>query len=78
MRRGDGAQLRLKELFHVGRPLAERLDGLVNNAGIAVTGPLEHLPRSEEHTSELQSPEVISYAVSLDRKSTRLNSSHPK
>ena len=25
--------------------------------------------RSEEHTSELQSPVVISYAVSLDRKS---------
>ena len=25
--------------------------------------------RSEEHTSELQSPSVISYAVSLDRKS---------
>src|SRR6184192_1825891 len=32
--------------------------------------------RSEEHTSELQSPIDISYAVSLDRKSTRLNSSH--
>src|SRR5689334_6739039 len=25
----------------------ERLDGLVNNAGIAVTGPLEHLPLDE-------------------------------
>ena len=33
-------------------------------------------PRSEEHTSELQSLSAISYAVSLDRKSTRLNSSH--
>ena len=34
--------------------------------------------RSEEHTSELQSPLIISYAVfCLDRKSTRLNSSHP-
>ena len=32
--------------------------------------------RSEEHTSELQSLTAISYAVSLDRKSTRLNSSH--
>ena len=32
--------------------------------------------RSEEHTSELQSLKRISYAVSLDRKSTRLNSSH--
>src|SRR6056300_415514 len=32
--------------------------------------------RSEEHTSELQSHSEISYAVSLDRKSTRLNSSH--
>ena len=32
--------------------------------------------RSEEHTSELQSLSAISYAVSLDRKSTRLNSSH--
>ena len=32
--------------------------------------------RSEEHTSELQSHACISYAVSLDRKSTRLNSSH--
>ena len=32
--------------------------------------------RSEEHTSELQSHSNISYAVSLDRKSTRLNSSH--
>ena len=32
--------------------------------------------RSEEHTSELQSLFTISYAVSLDRKSTRLNSSH--
>ena len=32
--------------------------------------------RSEEHTSELQSLRLISYAVSLDRKSTRLNSSH--
>src|SRR3989337_2233961 len=31
--------------------------------------------RSEEHTSELQHGS-ISYAVSLDRKSTRLNSSH--
>src|SRR3989337_230283 len=31
--------------------------------------------RSEEHTSELQYGS-ISYAVSLDRKSTRLNSSH--
>ena len=31
---------------------------------------------SEEHTSELQSLRLISYAVSLDRKSTRLNSSH--
>ena len=34
------------------------------------------LARSEEHTFELQSPVVISYAVSFDRKSTRLNSSH--
>ena len=25
----------------------ERLDGLVNNAGIAITGPLEHLPLAE-------------------------------
>src|SRR5881394_4182198 len=33
--------------------------------------------RSEEHTSELQSHHPISYAVfCLDRKSTRLNSSH--
>ena len=32
--------------------------------------------RSEEHTSELQSLKRISYAVSLIRKSTRLNSSH--
>src|SRR3954465_1736225 len=31
--------------------------------------------RSEEHTSELQSHDNL-YAVSLDRKSTRLNSSH--
>src|SRR3954465_2075136 len=31
--------------------------------------------RSEEHTSELQSHDNP-YAVSLDRKSTRLNSSH--
>src|SRR3954464_8785782 len=30
---------------------------------------------SEEHTSELQSHDNL-YAVSLDRKSTRLNSSH--
>src|SRR5213594_1345215 len=35
--------------------------------------------RSEEHTSELQSRTLISYAVfCLDRKSTRLNSSHER
>ena len=34
--------------------------------------------RSEEHTSELQSPFLISYAVfCLKKKNTRLNSSHP-
>ena len=34
--------------------------------------------RSEEHTSELQSPKQISYAVfCLKKKNTRLNSSHP-
>src|SRR5213082_4086487 len=33
--------------------------------------------RSEEHTSELQSPDTISYAVfCLKKKKTRLNSSH--
>src|SRR2546427_7517201 len=37
--------------------------------------PVQATWRSEEHTSELQS-QSISYAVSLDRKSTRLNSSH--
>ena len=32
--------------------------------------------RSEEHTSELQSLFTISYGRIIDRKSTRLNSSH--
>src|SRR5216117_4405638 len=35
------------------------------------------ISRSEEHTSELQSPFLISYAVFCVRKKTRLNPSHP-
>ena len=35
-----------------------------------------HPARSEEHTSELQSPDCISYAVFCLEESTRLNSSH--
>ena len=42
----------------------------------AARAMIRYLARSEEHTSELQSRIPISYAVSLDRKSTRLNSSH--
>ena len=56
--------------------------------GLVLTALISELrARSEEHTSELQSPKQISYAVFFlgdwssdvcsDRKSTRLNSSHP-
>ena len=49
-------------------------DGLLAN--VAVRGEISNYKmRSEEHTSELQSRHIISYAVfCLDR--TRLNSSH--
>src|SRR3546814_7167083 len=40
------------------------LDVLVNNAAISVSAPFDVMtPRSEEHTSELQSLMRISYAV---------------
>ena len=45
-------------------------------AHVDCPGHADYVKRSEEHTSELQSLRLISYAVSLDRKSTRLNSSH--
>ena len=65
---------------------ARDLSRLAAVIGIGVLAflPMARLPafydsflRSEEHTSELQSRTVISYAVfCLDQKSTRLNSSH--
>src|SRR3546814_6769386 len=47
-----------------------RIDALINNAGVATVKPItdatledDGAPRSEEHTSELQSLMRISYAV---------------
>src|ERR1051325_12082775 len=50
------------------------MDVLGAHAIAIVDGALRENPRSEEHTSELQSPYVISYAVfCLQKKSTTYN-----
>ena len=62
--------------------LAERLTAVERSGPVtaAAVEDIAAIARSEEHTSELQSLRRISYAVfacvDLDRKSTRLNSSH--
>ena len=75
-------------LLHLGPGLANGLanlhnakkasSGIVNIVGEHATYHIAYdIDRSEEHTSELQSRLVISYAVfCLKKKSTRLNSSH--
>src|ERR1022692_4208915 len=51
-------------------------DAQSNSARPNVEPHPHQVSRSEEHTSELQSPCNLVYRLLLDRKSTRLNSSH--
>ena len=73
------------DIFFYGKGGVQMAREIYAKQGMFWVGRIHHGPnivhskkpiRSEEHTSELQSPNLISYAVSLDRKSTRLNSSH--
>src|SRR3546814_2130040 len=72
--RGAGRRLQaLRKLPSVGRRL-RRLSGAARDAGGAEDGHRDGHPRSEEHTSELQSLMRISYAVfCLKNNSTNKN-----
>src|SRR5216110_3523288 len=51
----------VEALFAAAEKAFGKIDILVNNAGVYEFVPLEFVNRSEEHTSELQSRELISY-----------------
>src|SRR5574340_1519023 len=85
---GDQLQKRLDQFMEVnpGVLVEPRVKGASGPGGlleslttssIAAPGAMPSV-RSEEHTSELQSPKDLVCRLLLDRKSTRLNSSHQK